>query len=67
MHTEIYCETLENLDRTQAVRAMHLALLQLGALTVNADCGAYDNIPTMTALRDCLVSAGHVGFETQKS
>lgn len=60
MHTERYCQTLDNLDRTKAVRAIHQALLQLAAHERGAD--SLDNRQAIADLRDCLKDAGHMGF-----
>ena len=62
MHTELYCETIEALDRVIAIRAIHSAWLQLTVLGANCDCRSYDNAPVLCALRDCLHAAGHPGF-----
>lgn len=60
--TETYCETLGNLDRARAIRAIHEAHLQLAALTRQCDCEHFDNAPAITALADCLREAGHTGY-----
>lgn len=65
MHTELYCQTMENLDPAKAIRAIHRAYLQLDALTPAAGEAGYDNAPALSALRQCLRDAGHVGFSTQ--
>lgn len=62
LHTELYCPTLDQLDRTKAIRAIHQAWLQLTALTNNVDCEDYDNLPAIKALGDCLRDAGHPAF-----
>lgn len=60
MHTEIYCETLENLDKVKAIRAIHQALLQLVAIETGSD--DVDNFPAMLALRELMADAGHIAF-----
>lgn len=62
MDTERYCKTLDNLNRMQAVRAIHEALLQLQALTANVDCEHFDNNHAIQSLAECLKTAGHTGF-----
>jgi hypothetical protein len=62
MQTEQYCDTLESLSRTDAVRAIHEAWLQLTA----AQRGHIDNLdhaPALESLAQCLATAGHVGFQ----
>lgn len=67
-HTEMYCETLEKLDRIAAIRAIQEAYLQLSALTTYVDCGHYDNRPAMNALLSCLRQAGHpAGLDHKES
>ena len=61
MSTERYCETLDNLDRAKAIRAIHEALIQLQA----AKAGRLDNLdhgPALESLNDCMKDAGHPGF-----
>lgn len=64
MHTEIYCETLENLDKVKAIRAIHQALLQLVAIenTSTSSGNDYDNMPAILALRELMADAGHIAF-----
>lgn len=62
MRTEIYCETLAALDPVKAIRAIHQALIQLGALDSSVDCQHFDNAPALADLRDCMKQAGHMGF-----
>lgn len=59
MDTERYCTSLDNLDRTKAIRAIQQAYLQLAALDAYVDCEAYDNAPALNALLECLRDAGH--------
>lgn len=59
-HTEIYCTSLDNLDRAKAIRAIHQAYLQLSAIGSRVE--DFDNDPAMAALSDCLKAAGHPGF-----
>ena len=63
MHTERYCETLDHLSRIEAIRAIHQAHLQLGAINANCKCGDYDNTPALAALAQCMKAAGHPGYE----
>lgn len=58
-HTELYCPTLDRLDRVKAIRAIQQAYLQLAALHAYTDTGSYDNQPAMNALLECLRDAGH--------
>lgn len=61
MTTERHCRTLESLDRTKAVRAIHEALLQIQALdSIDADALDFENVKA--SLRECLRDAGHTGF-----
>lgn len=64
MHTEIYCEKLDNMDNVKAIRAIHQAWLQLQALgeTVDGEDCTYNNAPVIAALAEVLADAGHVGF-----
>lgn len=62
MDTERYCETLEKVDRRDAIRAIHQAWLQLSALNNNVDCEHFDNEPALSALAEVLRVAGHPGF-----
>jgi hypothetical protein len=66
MDTEKYCEKLNCLDKTEAIRAIHEAYLQLKAMgeIVNdrESYQVYDNRPVLKNLKKCLVSAGHIGF-----
>lgn len=62
MHTEIYCQTLEDLPKEKAIRAIHQAWLQLNATNNQARREGYDNAPAIEALGECLKAAGHVGF-----
>ena len=62
MDTERYCTTLENINPTSAIRAIHQAYLQIAALDTNVDCGEFDNAPALKALADVLKDAGHPGF-----
>lgn len=59
MHTEIYCQNLEQLERVKAIRAIHQAYLMLSALAEHTDTEHYDLTPSLDALRACLVDAGH--------
>jgi hypothetical protein len=60
MHTEIYCTSLESLDKIKAIRAIHQAYLHLRAVRFTA--GNFEGCPTELALCDCLKDAGHPGF-----
>lgn len=64
MHTEIYCDNLDNLDKAKAVRAVHQALLQLQAIGNRAQNNGitYDNSPAIKALIDVMIDVGHAGF-----
>lgn len=62
MHTELYCTTLDQLDRVKAVRAIHEALLQLAATSRAAGDEGFDNAPAIAALGECLAQAGRVGY-----
>ena len=59
MHTELYCPTLDKLNRVKAIRAIQQAYLQLTALSAYTDTEGYDNAPAMNALLACLRDAGH--------
>ncbi len=68
MDTEKYCKTLDNLDKKEAIRAIHEAYLQLDSMgldvTIN-DRGnylTYDNRIVLVNLKNCLAKAGHIGF-----
>lgn len=61
MDTERYCSTLEALDRTKAIQAIHAALLQINALdTIDADALDFESV--RARLAECLRDAGHMGF-----
>lgn len=66
MYTERFCDHLEELDRGEAIRAIHAAWLQLqaiGARVYSERLGTdVDNTGTIEALRACLQKAGHAGF-----
>jgi hypothetical protein len=64
MHTDKYCDNLDNLDRAKAIRAIHEAWLQLSAMGHRPEINGttYDNVPALHALADCLHEAGHMGF-----
>ena len=65
MDTEKYCSNLENLDKTQAIRAIHEAYLQLKAIKAYEHIKSdnwFDNEPILRNLEKCLESAGHIGF-----
>lgn len=62
MQTERYCDTLEKLDKEKAIRAIHMAHLQLAYLQANTDEIGVDNGPALSALVECLRDAGHWGF-----
>ena len=67
MHTDLYCDSLDSLDRATAVRAIHEAWLQLAAIGHRAEIGGttFDNVPALHALANCLHEAGHIGFPTK--
>lgn len=59
MHSENYCNTIDELDRVDAVRAIHEALLQIEAGEIHGfDC--LDMVGLKQNLRACLKQAGHV-------
>lgn len=58
-HTELYCESLDDLDKMEAIRAIHQAWIQLQAQV----SPSYDNAPAIEALRRCLAAAGHPAGE----
>ena len=62
MDTERYCLTLDNLDRGQAIRAIHQALLQLAATMPAALAEGFDNVPAIQSLVQCMKDAGHMGY-----
>src|SRR3954468_18623390 len=59
MVTEIYCHTLDQLDRVRAIRAVHEAALHLRELYLPQDRGS---IPVLANLYACLAEAGHPQF-----
>lgn len=64
MHTELYCESLANLDPVQAVRAIHQAWLQLSAARREPRPeSSLDHAPALHTLALCLKAAGHPGFQ----
>lgn len=68
MDTEIYCKSLDNLNKKRAIQAIHEAYLQLSAIgeTINdskkTDFLIYDNRSAIKRLEECLRDAGHIGF-----
>lgn len=65
MHTELYCKSLDKLDKKKAIQAIHQAYLQLEALDGVDDMDSYihfDNRPVLRQLKTCLKNAGHIGF-----
>ena len=64
MHTELYCKTLDNLEKIESIRAIHEAYLQLNAIEkrFEGDCVIYNNKPVLRNLQKCLENAGHIGF-----
>ena len=67
MHTEMYCDSLDNLDRAKAVRAIHEAWLQLSRMghRPEIDGTTFDNALVLHALATCLHDAGHMNFPTK--
>lgn len=65
MHTEIYCENLDKVNRVKAIRAIQQAYLQLRAIgeRVEVDGIVFDNSPVIATLGEVLADAGHIGFE----
>lgn len=64
-YTETVCETLPELDRVKAIRAIHRALFQFEAgEKLGFDC--LDNSDAIAELRACLRDAGHVGYFRQE-
>ena len=72
-YTHEVCNTLNNLDREQAICAIHCAWIQLRALDqaikyaddesdICSDLGHYDQKPALLRLEACLRQAGHPGF-----
>ena len=61
MDTENYCKTLDNLDKIQAIRAIHEAYLQLKAMEKD-NYILWDNKTVLNSLQKCLIDAGHIGF-----
>lgn len=60
-HTENYCDSLEELNKTDAIRAIHQALLQFKT----GEAIGFDNLDNrraIEALTECLKAAGHRGF-----
>lgn len=64
MHTELFCKNLPGLDPIRAVRAIHLAWLQLCSIETHPDRD-HDNLPALQALGECLAEAGHPEFPKQ--
>ena len=62
MDTEKYCKTLDNLDKTRAIRAIHEAYLQLKAISKGESLAQFDNKCAINSLRKNLEDAGHIGF-----
>ena len=60
MHTELYCDSLESLDRVAAIRAIHEAFMQLAAAQDGLEC--LDHGPALESLAACMRTAGHVAF-----
>jgi len=65
MHTELYCDKLDELVPTKAIRAIHQAHIQLAAMARLAAAEGFDNKPALQALAECLRDAGHIGFDTK--
>lgn len=62
MDTDRYCTTLDQLDRAEAIQAIHAAWLQLRACDqLGTDA---DNGPVIARLEACLRAAGHLGFDS---
>lgn len=64
MHTEIYCDNIDNMDKVKAIRAIHQAFLQLKAIGEKVEVGGlvYDNSQTISDLADALRDVKHAGF-----
>ena len=60
-HADIYCKTLEELDRKAAINAIYQCRNQLRAMGNRVEIGGttYDNGPAIQALTDCLRDAGY--------
>lgn len=62
-HADIYCKTLDQLDRGAAINAIHHALMQLRAQVRGVE--NLDHQPTIELLKEQLRVAGHPGFQPQ--
>lgn len=60
-HTENYCDSLEELNKADAIRAIHQALLQFKT-GESIGFENLDNRGAIEALTECLKTAGHRGF-----
>jgi hypothetical protein len=63
-HADIYCRTLGRLDRAEAVRVLHQALMQFNALEKGVE--NIDNLPAMAEIARLLGVAGHPGFTSHE-
>ena len=59
-HADIFCKTLDRLDRAEAVRALHQALMQFNALATGTE--NVDNKPIVAEITRLLKVAGHLGL-----
>ena len=60
-HTEKVCQSLDDLDKAGAIRAIHEALLHLEAGRIHGfDC--LDDRDVLENLRACMKQAGHLGY-----
>jgi hypothetical protein len=59
-HTDLYCKTLDQLDRAAAIRAIHQANLQLRAAQSGVE--NLDHMPAIQALDEQLRIAGPPGY-----
>jgi hypothetical protein len=59
-HANIYCKTLDQLPREDAVNALHQALMQFNAIERGIE--TVDIKPAMVEIRRLLRQAGHIGF-----
>ncbi len=60
-HTSIYCKTLDNVSREEAVNTVHQLLTQLTAARDRDDL-PLDHTPAIEAGKALLTKAGHPGY-----
>lgn len=66
MHTEIFCNNLDKLDKVKAIRAVHQAYLQLAAIDAIVESDEnimFANGPVIARLAEVLADAGHPAFD----